>query len=607
MRILRGYQKPVVALAVSPDGARLFSAAKGQNRAWVWDLAAGEVERKLNSYNRRIADLACSPDGTLLLAPGDYHGLTVWALTGKHPPSVFDTVTGFHPTVASHPDSRRAAFPFAEWSAQPRRFGVQVWDLAKGEQLQLLLGHTDQVHAVAISPSGALIASGSADRTVRLWDAETGQEVRCFREQGVPLRITFRPDGKRLAAATEDGVCVRDLTRGDRLETLSGHGGSVGGVGYSPDGKYLASAGGDGIARLYDAATNDLLGRRHLEIGKLGALAWLPDSSGLAAGGEKLIAVCDVAELLGTEHARPKRRGEPLSLAGHQDRVEGMRYSPDGRALVSWDRRGLRLWDLSGGAGQARPASPFAAKSCSVSAASWAPEGRRLAYCFGYLGYVIDARSGAVLYEPPAEQYGTRLSFTPSGRLFRVVRTGEAKLPGRLELLDAEDRTPLHSQPIRDDPHHLLAACFPCPDDRHLYFAVRRQGVCRWSPQTGEYVRLFTQLAVINHLAVSEDGQRFLTAAGLTATVRHLSDVGRLVEMKHPLLCSGAALLPGGRVLTGCYDGVVRVWDADSGGELFAFDLGMGRVYCLAVSPDFMTFAAGVEKGNRVVLMDVPE
>ena len=73
------------------------------------------------------------------------------------------------------------------------------------------------------------------------------------------------------------------------------------------------------------------------------------------------------------------------------------------------------------------------------------------------------------------------------------------------------------------------------------------------------------------------------------------------------MTCSGAALLPGGRAMTACFDGLVRLWDLSGGSEVMALDLGMGKVYSLAVSPDHMTFAAGVHRQNRVVLMDVPD
>ena len=79
------------------------------------------------------------------------------------------------------------------------------------------------------------------------------------------------------------------------------------------------------------------------------------------------------------------------------------------------------------------------------------------------------------------------------------------------------------------------------------------------------------------------------------------------LTLAHPLTCSAAAFLPNGRLLTSCYDGVVRVWDLSGGTQMQALDLGMGKIYSLAVSPDHMTFAAGVHRKNRVVLMDVPE
>ena len=98
-----------------------------------------------------------------------------------------------------------------------------------------------------------------------------------------------------------------------------------------------------------------------------------------------------------------------------------------------------------------------------------------------------------------------------------------------------------------------------------------------------------------------------MTAGGHTALVWDLPGGARRLELKHPLIVSGVACVPGGRLVTSCYDGVVRLWDLSGGAELYAFDLGMGKVTSLAVSPDHMTFAAGVEKKSRIVLMDLPD
>src|SRR5262249_47261172 len=159
-----------------------------------------------------------------------------------------------------------------------------------------------------------------------------------------------------------------------------------------------------------------------------------------------------------------------------------------------------RLWDLSGGAGQAKPAAGFASPShYNPSGASWSPDGRRLALHIGYSGYVLDARSGAVLHEFPTSQWGMQLTFTPGGRLFRAIWTKGADHTGLLELLDGDDRRPFPSTPIIYRPHEIVAAHFPCPDDRHVYFAIEPGEVHRWAPQTGEVVHLFGQKTTITH------------------------------------------------------------------------------------------------------------
>ena len=131
--------------------------------------------------------------------------------------------------------------------------------------------------------------------------------------------------------------------------------------------------------------------------------------------------------------------------------------------------------------------------------------------------------------------------------------------------------------------------------------------VSRWLPATGEVKPLFQQSAKVSGLVVSSDERALVTLGGNSALVWDLPDGQKRLELKHPLQVSGLACVPGGRLLTSCYDGMVRLWDLSGGAQLYAFELGMGKVYSLALSPDHMTFAAGVERKNRIVLMDVPE
>src|SRR5687768_4146530 len=85
MRLLTGYAKPVVALAVTPDGARLFSAAKSQSMIWEWDLTAGEVRQKLRGNQRRVTALAVTPGGKWLVAAESWYGVLARPLDGGKP------------------------------------------------------------------------------------------------------------------------------------------------------------------------------------------------------------------------------------------------------------------------------------------------------------------------------------------------------------------------------------------------------------------------------------------------------------------------------------------------------------------------------------------
>src|SRR5207237_7782918 len=112
-----------------------------------------------------------------------------------------------------------------------------------------LTGHGGEVLAVAFAPDGRLLASGSSDQTIRLWDPVTGEERKLLRgHTGAVRTLAFAAHNSQfLASGSADGtIRIWDVTQGREIKTLSGRFGAIRGVAFAPDGQSLASVGDDG-------------------------------------------------------------------------------------------------------------------------------------------------------------------------------------------------------------------------------------------------------------------------------------------------------------------------------------------------------------------------
>ena len=135
---------------------------------------------------------------------------------------------------------------------------VRLWDVATGAVRGTLEGHSGSVSSVAFSPDGQLVASGSHhDDTVRLWDTATGVVRSTLKGHSSSVNsVAFSPDGKLVASGSADQtVRLWDAAMGVARGTLKGHSASVISVAFSPDGKLVASGSYDKTVRLWDAAT----------------------------------------------------------------------------------------------------------------------------------------------------------------------------------------------------------------------------------------------------------------------------------------------------------------------------------------------------------------
>lgn len=258
--------------------------------------------------------------------------------------------TSFVGPVAISPDGKTLASGSCDRT-------VKLWDVATGQERATLQGHTKSVEAVAFSPDGKIVASGSGDGIVKLWDVATGKERAAL--QGHTDRVSsvaFSPDSKTLASGSDDSiVTLWNVATAQRRATLQGHTLGITYLAFSSDGKVLASGSWDDTVKLWGVAARQQQStlRAH-PVALPRSAAFSPDGKTLAVGiADRQV---DVSEVMLWDVATGRER-KRLALGNCMDEsyIYYLTFSRDGRTLAAIETYStIHLWDIASGDKMAR-------------------------------------------------------------------------------------------------------------------------------------------------------------------------------------------------------------------------------------------------------------
>jgi WD40 repeat protein/serine/threonine protein kinase len=474
---------------------------------------------------------------------------------------------------------------------------VKVWDAATGEQVLSLLADTRWAESVAFSPDGKRLATAGYDHTLKVWEFPSGRELLSLKGHS---GVAFSPDGKLLVACAGNNqllgrpgeVVIWDANTGRQLLTLKGHSGMLYCVAMSPTGRHLASGSADETVKVWEIEEGGSKGREILTLRGHAAgvrnVAFSPDGRRLAsAGADQTVKLWDMPNKDAT------RSPTPVVLKGHTNMVDSVAFSPDGSRLASVGGDGIKVWSVATGQ------ELFSLKG--QGSVAYSPDGRWIASA--------SSDNSVKLWSTAADQearilrgHGNAIwsvAFAPQGD--RLVSTGwdtVVKVWGRSgdewrEVQAFKDRNgSLWTTAVSRDGRWIAAA----GADKHVRI---------WDAASGKEVYAMTgHSGPVRSMAFSPVSDLLVTAGGDKTLKLWDASTGREIRTLsgHTDMVTSVAFTPDGQwIASASVDQTIKMWKTDwaSGGREQPETLAghNDALWSVAFSPDGRRLASSGDDG----------
>ena len=466
-----------------------------------------------------------------------------------------------------------------------RDYTLKLWNVFTGELVRTFEGQRNDVMSVAFSPDGRTVLSGGIDESgnsLKLWDVATGRLLRTFKSRSSDLRsVAFSPDGRTVLSgggneenAPDFALKLWDVATGKLVRALNGHTSTVSSVAFSPDiqGRLILSGSHDGTLKLWDVSTGKEIKtfKHHLNVPAfrksncntvsdwtghpdvVSSVRFSPDGRTVLSGGwNHTLKLWDVVTLKLVR-----------TFEGHSDGVHTVASSPNGSTVLSAGAdKTLKLWDASNG----RLVRIFKGHFSEVRSVAFSPNG-------------ATALSGGGDPEEGCD-YTLKLWDVATGRLLRTFKGHEFWV---------------NSVAFSPDSRTVLSGSLYQP----VMSGGRKDALLKlWDVATGKVVRSFEgHLNDVYSVAFSPDGRTMVS--GSSDNTLKLWDVatGKLLRTLegHSNTVSSVAFSPGGHtILSGSWDHSLKLWEVATGKLIHTFEGHLDHVNSVAFSPDGRTVLSG--------------
>ena len=449
---------------------------------------------------------------------------------------------------------------------------VRIWDTKTSAQTQELLGHQGKILAVAATPNGDRIATGSDNGVATIWNTGSGVQLQKLAgHTDAVLDVAITPDGARIVTASGDSTAwVWNAGTGERLHLLAGHTGPIISVAISPDGAQVVTGADDGSARIWDANTGAQLHVLKHE-SRVADVAITSNGARIITGdGDGVLRVWDAAN-----------GAELLHLHGHTDTISSLAVSPDGTRVITSSEDGtVRTWDVQSDIALLQFNGPAA-----VLAAAMARDGASIVTGSrdGSI-QVWDAKTGAELRKfDGGDTPAADVAITPDNS--RIITTGMRDRS--VKVLDA--RTGAELLRLKGHTGQVLAVAVTSDGARIVTGSSDRTARV-WDASTGaELLKLTGHTNAVRAIAITPDGSRVITGSSDRTTRVWDINTGASLHrfLGHSSAVMAVATTPDGkRIITGSADRTARIWDANGGAELLKLEGHGGAVTVVASTPD---------------------